>query len=336
MTSPVLAASTATADEPLLSQAEIDALISAIHEGSIDLKTAAAETAEVELFDFTRQYRVAQKMPTLDLIHRRFATGLRAALGNMLGRNVEVQVLSTRTTPYGRFLASLPAIAAFSLFGLDPLGGYGMVVLHPGLISIFIDLLLGNRELKEPVPINRDLTAVELRLGRRIAESVLSSYREGWQAVQPLKLNYLRTEQASLFTPIAPNDEMVVVVDVEVTLTNLTESLAVVIPDASLEMVRQKLVKDFRITDPKATRSFGELIAERLPYLDVLVQVELGRMHARVADVVNLAVGDVLTLGQRVEDPLTAFVEGVPKFAGTTGSSGGSVALELTNRIEAH
>ncbi len=335
MTSPILRTHHGVPDEPVLSQAEIDALLEAIHDGSIDLKSAAQETTEVEIFDFSRQYRVAQKMPTLDLIHKRFSTGLRAALAAMLGRNVEVAVLSTRTTPYGRFLASLPSIASFSLFGLDPLGGYGMVVLHPELISIFIDLLLGNRELRTPVPLNRDLTAVELRLGRRIAESVLASYREGWQAVQPLKLNYLRTEQASLFTPIAPNDEQVVVVDVEVTIGSFTESLAVVVPDASLESVRQKLIKDFRITDPKATRSFGELIAERLPALEVLVQVELGRMHARVGDVVNLAVGDVLTLSQRVEDPLTAFVEGVAKFAGTTGASGGSVALELTNRIQA-
>ncbi len=323
-------------EEPILSQSEIDALLLAIQDGSIDLKTAGGGSADVERFDFSRQYRVAQKMPTLDLIHRRFATGLRTALGGMLGRNVEVVVRSTRTTPYGRFLSSLPSIASFSLFALDSLGGYGMVVLNPGLISIFIDLLLGNREVKAPVAINRDLTAVELRLGRRIAESVLASYRDSWQAVHALRLSYLRTEQASLFTPIAPNDESVVVVDVEVTLGSLVESLAVVIPDSSLETIRQKLVKDFRITDPNATRSFGEQISERLPTLDVLVQVELGRMRARVADVVSLAVGDVLTLNQRVEEPLTAFVEGVPKFAGSTGSAGGTVALQLTNRIEAH
>jgi flagellar motor switch protein FliM len=50
-------------------------------------------------------------------------------------------------------------------------------------------------------------------------------------------------------------------------------------------------------------------------------------------DVMNLAVGDVITFDKKVTDPLLAKVEGIPKFLGSAGQIRNAKAFQLRSML---
>ena len=81
----------------VLSQNEIDALLGGLTEGVIGAEAGAdgADAAsEAVVFNFVNQHRIVRgEMPTLEVVHERFARLLRTGLTQMVRRSVEVNVI---------------------------------------------------------------------------------------------------------------------------------------------------------------------------------------------------------------------------------------------------
>ena len=67
-------------------------------------------------------------------------------------------------------------------------------------------------------------------------------------------------------------------------------------------------------------------LVERLP---VELVVELGESRLTMAQLANLAVGDLLILNQTVQEPLSASLSGCPKFQGWPGRVGSTQAFQI-------
>ena len=98
----------------VLSQAEVDALLSAVAEGSLDGATGGGskkddKKADVTSYDLTNQDRVIRgKMPTLDLIYERFVRLFRMSLSNSLRKIASISIISTDLLKFGEFVNTLP------------------------------------------------------------------------------------------------------------------------------------------------------------------------------------------------------------------------------------
>ena len=118
----------------VLTQAEVDALLSAVAEGSSDVggqTTEAASTQtpggggggsggggspwgetsvqpndpEVTPYDLTNQDRVIRgRMPTLDIIYERFIRLYRMSLSNSLRKIATISIISTDLLKFGEFV----------------------------------------------------------------------------------------------------------------------------------------------------------------------------------------------------------------------------------------
>ena len=64
--------------------------------------------------------------------------------------------------------------------------------------------------------------------------------------------------------------------------------------------------------------------------LPVEVNVRLGGRQLEMGELANLKPGDVLVLDQRINQPLTAFVEGVPKYLGWPGKLGNRRVFQVS------
>ena len=320
--------------DPILSQEEIDGLLEAIAEGHIDLESGEEISPDsVIRYDFREGYRSQQAMPTLEAVHQRFGTGLQGLLSGLIGRSTTVRVRTAVRLRYGEYLERMSERASLSLISLDPLVGYGIVVVGPDLISLVLNVLLGNPDGAVEKARRKSLSPVEMRVARKVVETLLVAYRDAWEDVHPLTLGFVRTEEASLFTPVTAADDTVLVAAIDVTAAGHSDTLEIVLPDNSLDTVRDLLEQDFQITDPNAVHSFTEELMARLPQIDVEVRVEIGSMHLKLDDLLRFETGDVLTLPQSADAAVTAYVEDVPKFLGRTGSAAGTVAVEVTERL---
>ena len=111
--------------EQILSQNEIDALLSAVNEGELELDDGEFEIDEdlaaVVKYDLLSQDRIIRgRMPTLDIINDRFARQFRITLSNSLRKIVQVNVESTSLMKYSEFLNYLPIPSCLNLLKFHP------------------------------------------------------------------------------------------------------------------------------------------------------------------------------------------------------------------------
>ena len=72
-------------ESDLLSQEEVDALLSKVNDGDIETSTDTPPTEGVVPFDFSNQDHIVRgRMPAVEIINERFARKFRVSLFNML------------------------------------------------------------------------------------------------------------------------------------------------------------------------------------------------------------------------------------------------------------
>ena len=115
--------------EDILSQEEVDALLRGVSGEAEDAAAEAPAAGGVQPYDIGRQERVVRgRMPTLELVHERFARALRGSLANLTRRSVEVSVAPVRVLRYSEFLRNLVVPANLNLVQVKPLRGTGLMV----------------------------------------------------------------------------------------------------------------------------------------------------------------------------------------------------------------
>ena len=127
----------------VLSQAEVDALLKAVAEGSIDGDSNNSKQTEfrnVQNFDLTNQDRVIRgKMPTLDLIYERFVRLFRMSLSNSLRKIASISIISTDLLKFGEFVNTLPIPSCVGILRSETLRGNALLVFESKLAYALID-----------------------------------------------------------------------------------------------------------------------------------------------------------------------------------------------------
>src|ERR1700676_3592973 len=159
----------------VLSQAEVESLLSAMESGGAKRQAEAApaksgEAAAVHRprekvtpYDFKRPERVGkEQVRALQTLHEGFSRNFGAALSGLLRSIVEVKLTSVDQLTYSEFVFSLENPTCFNLLKAEPLEGNLILDINPSILYPIIDRLLGGGRDPTPVP-RRPLTEIELR-----------------------------------------------------------------------------------------------------------------------------------------------------------------------------
>ena len=110
----------------ILSQTEIDALLSAISTGEMDAEEIKKEEVEkkVKVYDFKRALRFSKdQIRSLTRIHENFARLVTTFFSAQLRTYVQITVASTDQIPYEEFIRSIPNMTLINVFEVPPLDG---------------------------------------------------------------------------------------------------------------------------------------------------------------------------------------------------------------------
>ena len=127
----------------VLSQDEIDALLSAMDSGEVDL-TAKDEPpeAKAEAYDITSQnIMLRDQFSALEEVYDKFSGLLQSSLTGLLQQSFEVQFVSTEMVKYGDFIQAFSNPTSFNIFTMDPLVGSALLAIEPGLVFSMIDCM---------------------------------------------------------------------------------------------------------------------------------------------------------------------------------------------------
>ncbi len=320
----------------VLSQSEVDALLSAVSDNEIKVDSQGKhDDRVVVVYDLTSQDRIIRgRLPQLDVIYEKFMRSFRVTLSSAIRKIASLNHSSTDFLKFGEFINTLPAPTCMSVLRMGNLRGSALFVIETKLAYALIDSFFGGDDRPYSKVEGKDFTPIELSIVRKVVELAIQDLEVAWESVEVIDCSFVRTEVNPQFVGIVPPTDVVIASTFDVELEKASGTITLVVPYSAIEPIKQKLSSGFQVeADQTDKRIWSKIISEQLKDVSVDIKVDLGEAMFSIQDLMNMRVGDVISLNQDASKEIDVLVEGVKKFKGFYGSSHGSVAMKITERI---
>ena len=322
----------------ILSQDEIDALLTAISTGEVDTTdySAAKEQRKVKIYDFRRPDKFSKdQIRTLQMMHETFARLTTTALSAQLRALVSVHVASVDQLTYEEFIRSIPNPTTLAVVNMDPLKGSAVLEIDPSITFTIIDKLFGGTG--ESTKISRELTDIELSVMEGIIVRILGNLREAWSNVIDLRPRLGNIETNPQFAQIVPPNDMVVLITLETKVGEVEGMTNLCIPYITIEPVISKLSAQYWYSSIRkgATDENMTIIQSRLETVELPIIAEIGEVEVTMKEVMDLQSGDVVKLpNTKVNSEMVIRIGGRKKYKCRPGLIGSRLAVQVGEKIE--
>jgi flagellar motor switch protein FliM len=323
--------------DQILSQDEVDALLSAVDRGELPAAgdaELATRSKPVVRYNFRKPNRVSKdQTKMLYSIHESFARLHTASLTTLLRGLIEVELRSVEQVTHAEFVSGIATPTCIVIFNMEPLKGGAALEVSANLLFRFIDRLLGGTGL---LPMRlRDFTEVEQVLIERIVVRAMMDLQQAWQHVGTFGFRVAHLETNPQFIQLTSPSEVVIVVSFEMRVGEETGQMTLVFPHLLLEPVLPTLNSHRYFASSQRTMSpqEGEGLQENLLRLGLGVRGILAEVPISIRELLEMRPGMVLPLGQAATAPAVVELEGVPRFTGRPGTVNRRKALRILSVI---
>ncbi|KSU85077.1 MULTISPECIES: flagellar motor switch protein FliM [Fictibacillus] len=321
----------------VLSQNEIDALLSAISTGEMDAEELRREEKEqrIKTYDFKRALRFSKdQIRSLTRVHENFARLLTTFFAAQLRTYVEISVVSVDQLPYEEFIRSIPRMTILNIVDAKPLDGSLLVEVNPNIAYSMMDRLMGGWGAS----VNKvtHLTEIETRILSRLFKNALSTYKEAWSNVVELDFAVIDFEVNPQFLQMVSPNETVVVISLSTTVGETSGMMNVCLPQVLLDPIISKLsVHNWMQNSQKELLpEEAALIEQKIRKTPLPVSVQLGSASMNVEEFLQLNAGDIIQLNKKINQPLAVYVENNKKFMAQPGKAKNRMAVQILEQIE--
>lgn len=321
----------------VLSQNEIDALLSALSSGELTPEEIPKEEEKqkVKLYDFRSPQKFSKDhIRTLELIHDNYARIISNYLTAQVRNNVKVKIESVEQITYEEFIHSIPNPTILTIFKMLPLSGSILFETNPQFVYQVIDILLGgNGAGKYKI---REFTDIDKNIIMKINDGLISNLKLAWGDVLEVnpEIEALETNPA-LNQTLAPH-EPVALITFSVEIGANSTFINICIPYLSIEKVLDKLVVQYwyQENDADIVNQSREKLKERLNIVDLPMVVSLGNANITVDEFLKLSVGDVITLDTRCNQPVSVLIGDNIHYTGKPGVIGKNIGVQILDIID--
>jgi flagellar motor switch protein FliM len=316
----------------ILSQNEIDALLSALSTGEMSAEEMKKEdeTRKVRVYDFKRALRFSKdQIRSLTRIHENFARLLTTYFSAQLRTYVQINVASVDQIPFEEFIRSIPNMTLINVFEVPPLDGNILMEVNPNIAYSMLDRLMGGTG-ESPSKVD-NLTEIETKIMTGLFEKSFDNLREAWSGLVEIDPFLTEMEVNPQFLQMISPNETVVVISFNIVIGESSGMINICIPHVVLEPVIPNLsVQYWMQTNKKETTvEQSTTLRNRLNKAPLPLIAELGTGSITIEDLLHLQLGDVLSLDQKIDEPLILKVGDVPKFTAQPGHSKNRMAVQI-------
>jgi len=323
--------------EDVLSQSEIDALLSAISTGEMSAEDFKREedVKKVKIYDFKRALRFSKdQVRSLTRIYENFARLLTTYFSAQLRTYVNITVATADQIPYEEYVRSVPNMTILNVIEVPPLEGRMIMEIHPSIAYAMIDRILGGKGTS----VNKieNLTEIETRLMTNLFEHTLEHLQEAWSGIAEIDPILSELEVNPQFLQVATPNETVVVISMNASVGDTSGMINICIPHVLLEPIIPKLSAHYWMETNTKIRKPEEvaLLEEKIKEAHMELTVVLGLSTITIDDFLSLNVGDVIELNRRIDEPLIIKVGEKPKFIGQAGKRNKKMAVQIIDNLE--
>ncbi|MFJ8261528.1 flagellar motor switch protein FliM [Rummeliibacillus sp. NPDC094406] len=321
----------------VLSQSEIDALLSALSTGEMtadDIKKEE-ESKKVKVYDFKRALRFSKdQIRSLTRIHENFARLLTTFFSAQLRTYVQITVASVDQIPFEEFIRSIPNMTLINVFEVPPLDGNILMEINPNIAYSMLDRLMGGTGSSHSNVDN--LTEIETKIMTNLFERSFDNLREAWANIADIDPVLTELEVNPQFLQMISPNETVVVISFNSIIGETSGMINICIPHVVLEPIVPNLSVRYWMQSNKKEVSPEQtaIIEKRVKQSDLEVVAELGNSDISIEDFLLLQYGDVIQLNQKIDQPLPLKVGGIPKFTVQPGKLKNRMAIQVIESLK--
>jgi flagellar motor switch protein FliM len=323
------------ADE-VLTQSEIDALLSAISSGEMNAEEIKKEDEEkkVRVYDFKRALRFSKdQIRSISRIHENYARLLTTFFSAQLRTYVNISVASVDQVPYEEFIRSIPKMTVLNIYSVEPLDGRLIMEVNPNIAYAMLDRILGGKG----GDVNKadNLTEIETILMSQLFEKAVTNLREAWSSIVEIDPVLEDFEVNPQFLQMVSPNDTVIVVSMNTTIGESSGLINICIPHIILEPIISKLSVHYWMqtgTKERDLESYEKLTAN-LQNARVEGKAILGETMITVNEFLQLDTNDVIAMDQPIDQSLTLKINNQPKFYVQPGRYKNKLSVQVLEEI---
>ena len=308
--------------DEVLSQNEIDALLSAISTGEMTAEELKKdeEDKRIKVYDFKRALRFSkEQIRGVTRIYENYARLLTTYFSAQLRTYVDITVASADRIPYEEYIRSIPNMTILNVFEMSPLEGRMIMEVHPSIAYAMVDRVLGGRGTS----LNKidTLTEIETKLITNLFERTTDYLMEAWAGISTIDPVLSDLEVNPQFLQIVSPNETVVVISMNANVGEASGMMNICIPHMLLEPIIPKLSAHYWMESTSKQKLPDEIeaIEKKVKSASIEITAELGETQFMIEDFLSLAKDDIIELNHSIRQPITIKVSGIPKFIGQEG-----------------
>ena len=319
----------------VLSQNEIDSLLSALSNGELDAdEIKDSGEKQVKDYDFARPAKFSKEhLRTMEIIFEHYGRLLSTNLPAYLRKTIQVEVMNSEAVTYSEFSNSMSNPVLLGIVNFAPMPGSIIIDLASNLGYAMVDRMLGGAGV--PLERTRDFSEIELLIIERIMNVCINLLREPWENVEEIHPRLERIETNSQFAQFISPSEMIAIITINIKIGDVEGLMNICLPYITLEDVMDKLNTKywFSTMQARGEQEYTDVIESILHKAPMPVKAVLGKSVISVNDFINLQVGDIIRLDRKVEDELDIYVGNIKKFTALPGASGEQYAVRVTSVV---
>jgi flagellar motor switch protein FliM len=271
-----------------------------------------------------------ERLPMLEVVCEHLVRSFATSMRNLTSDAIDVSLEELTSIRFGEFMGRLELPAMIGVFNAVEWDNYGVITVESSLIYAVVDALLGGRRGGGPMRIEgRAFTTIETTLVSKMLKLALADLATAFEPIAQVDLVLERVETNPRFAAIAGPTNIAAVATFRVDMEGRGGKFSILLPYATIEPVRQKLLQGFMGQKVGRGNIWEEHMATELLQTEVSVDVVLGRKVLRLEDVRSFAVGQTIALNTAPDDALEIQSGGVLMGRAQIGQRRNNVAVRL-------
>lgn len=320
-------------------------------EGMTETKTLSQEEID-RLLDFDRPAEDAphmgaierlvssttvnkDRLPMLDVVFDRMVRLLNTSLRQFSSTNVEAMLQRIDWLRFNEFLDTIELPALIGVARAEPWDNQILVSVDGSLIYCMMDVLLGGRRSRPGRIEGRAYTSIERKMTERLIKVILQNLGQSFDPLAQVDFAFDRLEVNPQFATITRATNAVIRVRVAIEVEKRMGHADIIIPYATLEPVRGKLVQMFMGEKFGNDTVWESHLKSELMRTKLDLTAVLGEMQVPLGEVLNWQKGSSLKLRIDPDTTVMMLSKTTPLFAGRMGQRNDNIAIKIDTDLEA-
>ncbi len=328
----------------ILSQSQIDALLSGLTSGEVKIDEVTSSEKKIKEYDFrTPKKFTKEKLKTISSIFETFARLCSSYLTGILRMFTKVSILQIEEQRYYEFNNALPDSVYMGIIDLKPKDkditeSQIMIEVSKDACFLIIDRLLGGSGETLMMDSSRDFTEIELSLLNNIMFNFTKSLKETWANYLDVDPVVMSIESNSRLVQNIGPDEIVVIITMELEMKGNKCSMNICLPGVFLEETMGKLstrnARANRRYDETKEQEKRENLIKSIENSELSVKAVIGELTLSLGEILYLQLGDIIMLDKPVNQDAVIYIEKTPWFTGKMGTKKKHKAIRINQIIK--